>query len=236
MSGEATAERTYPAPARDRRFLAGGSLLGVALLACLSVWGVVAQAAFPGANAKIFCEGPNDRATNTRDLEVFSVNAAGSAYTLVTNNGPLIDPAVPTSFLNDQNPAVSPNGKRVAWSTSRDGGSSIYIKNADGTGPETRLTTEGIARVHSWSPDSSQIYFNNNLEGFPGNNEIYRMNADGSNQVNLTNRATSDVAPAVKPDGTKVLFHSNRKQRLRHPLDAPGRLERRQLDQQPSWE
>ncbi|MGH3995673.1 MAG: TolB family protein, partial [Pseudonocardiaceae bacterium] len=211
MSGEATAERIDPARDRIPRWpTAGGALLVLSLLACMSLWDAPAQAGFPGANGKIFCEGLNDRATGTGDLEIFSVNADGSAYTPVTNNGPLIDPGIPTSFLTDQNPAVSPDGKRVAWSTNRDGGSRIYIKNADGTGPETVLTTEGVARVHSWSPDSRQIYFNNNLEGFPGNNEVYRMNADGTGQTNLTNRATSDVAPAVKPDGTKVLFHSNR--------------------------
>lgn len=214
MSEEATAERIDPGPDRHlaalRWPLAGGALLVLALLSCLSLWSASAQASFPGANGKIFCEGLNDRESGTGDLEIISVNADGSAYTLVTNNGPLVDPAIGTAFLVDQNPAVSPNGRRVAWSTNRDGGSRIYVKNADGTGPETVLTTEGVARVHSWSPDGSQIYFNNNLGGFPGNNEVYRMNADGSSQTNLTNRGTSDVAPAVKPDGTRVLFHSNR--------------------------
>ncbi|MGH8571153.1 MAG: TolB family protein, partial [Gammaproteobacteria bacterium] len=163
--------------------LSGGALLVPAFLVCLSLWGSPAQAAFPGANGKVFCEGLNDREANTGDLELFSINPDGSAYTLVTNNGPRVDPSVGTGFLGDQNPAVSPDGKRVAWSTSRHGGSHIYIKSADGTGPETRLTTEGVARVHSWSPDSRQIYFNNNLEGFPGNNEVYRMNADGTGQT-----------------------------------------------------
>ena len=39
-----------------------------------------------------------------------------------------------------------------------------------------------------------------------GNNEIYKMNEDGSNQTNLTNNAASDTQAAVSPDGTKIAF------------------------------
>lgn len=43
-----------------------------------------------------------------------------------------------------------------------------------------------------------------------GNAEIYSMNADGSEQVNLTNNPFSDVFPAWSPDSTKVSFSSDR--------------------------
>ena len=39
-----------------------------------------------------------------------------------------------------------------------------------------------------------------------GNEEIYKMNEDGSNQTNLTNNAASDTQAAVSPDGTKIAF------------------------------
>ena len=39
-----------------------------------------------------------------------------------------------------------------------------------------------------------------------GNEEIYKMNEDGSNQNNLTNNAASDTQAAVSPDGTKIAF------------------------------
>jgi Tol biopolymer transport system component len=43
-----------------------------------------------------------------------------------------------------------------------------------------------------------------------GNDEIYRMNADGSGQTRLTNNPASDFEPAWSPDGTKIVFVTNR--------------------------
>jgi dipeptidyl aminopeptidase/acylaminoacyl peptidase len=43
-----------------------------------------------------------------------------------------------------------------------------------------------------------------------GNNEIYVMNADGSNQTRLTTNSVDDEFPAWSPDGAKIAFFSNR--------------------------
>ena len=43
-----------------------------------------------------------------------------------------------------------------------------------------------------------------------GNREIYTMNADGSNQQNITNHPGSDFNPAWSPDGSMILYTSNR--------------------------
>jgi Tol biopolymer transport system component len=43
-----------------------------------------------------------------------------------------------------------------------------------------------------------------------GSCEIYLMNADGSNQVNLTNTPGNDFSPSISPNGSKIAFYSNR--------------------------
>ena len=43
----------------------------------------------------------------------------------------------------------------------------------------------------SWAPDSTKIAFQSDRDQQPETHEIYVMNADGSNQVNLTNSPDS---------------------------------------------
>ena len=46
-----------------------------------------------------------------------------------------------------------------------------------------------------WSPEGDKIVFTSKRDG---NYEIYTMNADGSNQVNLTNNPAADIQPCWK--------------------------------------
>ncbi len=66
----------------------------------------------------------------------------------------------------------------------------------------------------------TKIAFGSNRDG---NIEIYVMNADGSNPVNLTQNPANDYVPAWSPDGTKVAFMSDRNgaQKI-YVMDADG--------------
>ena len=58
-------------------------------------------------------------------------------------------------------------------------------------------------RTAPGNSNSGKIYF---VSGRDGNSEIYRMNADGSGQTRLTRSTSSDLDPAVSPNGSKVAF------------------------------
>ena len=93
-------------------------------------------------------------------------------------------------------PTWSPDGRRIAFHSRRDGNMEIYLMNADYSGL-TRLTSnEADDMFPAWSPDGMHIAFHSNRDG---NEEIYVMDADGSNQTRLTFNSESDTRPAWYP-------------------------------------
>ncbi len=67
----------------------------------------------------------------------------------------------------------------------------------------------------SWSPDGKKIAFGaleepHLVNDAKTNQEVYVMNADGSNMVNISNHPKWDAYPAWSPDGRKIVFESAR--------------------------
>ena len=75
---------------------------------------------------------------------------------------------------------------------------------ANTPGHSTGLTSADNSDQPDWSPDATKIVFRRPVAG--NNYEIYVMDAEGSNQVRLTNNSVYDADPAWSPDGTKIVF------------------------------
>jgi TolB protein len=98
---------------------------------------------------------------------------------------------------------MSPDGKRIALTMSRDGNSEIYVMNADGTNL-VRLTNEwAIDSSPSWSPDGKRIAFVSSRWGDP---QIFVMNGDGSGVRRITDRGTYNQTPKWSPKGDVIAF------------------------------
>ena len=128
--------------------------------------------------------------------QIYVMNADGSAQTRLT-------------FVNafDTDPAWSPDGSKIVFTSGRDGNFEIYVMNADGLS-QTRLTFNADDDWDpKWSPNGSKIAFTSIRDG---DFEVYVMNADGSSQTRLTFNAADDSAPTWSPDGSKIAFVSKR--------------------------
>jgi Tol biopolymer transport system component len=104
-----------------------------------------------------------------------------------------------------------------------------------------RSNTSGIPTgdsAPSWSPDGARIAFQSKIGS---NIEIYVMDADGSNQTQLTDNPADDEMPSWSPDSSRIIFTSNRDgNRELYVMNADGSDLRRLTnhpanDWEPSW-
>jgi Tol biopolymer transport system component len=114
----------------------------------------------------------------------------------------------------DRQPVVSPDGKKIAFASDRDGDFDIYMMKAAPEGRRNRPInlTDNTAPdfAPDWSPDGTKIAFSG---GAAGAREVYILEAvaRGATQpINLTNHAADDSDPAWSPDGGMIAFTSNR--------------------------
>ncbi|HET6975752.1 MAG TPA: Calx-beta domain-containing protein [Pyrinomonadaceae bacterium] len=138
------------------------------------------------------------------------INEDGTGQTILTDGN------------DDRDPSWSPDGSQIVFSGSRFGGVNIIRMNADGTGqvPLTNTLSPVSNMQPAWSPDGTKIVFTSSRAG-AGRNEIWVMNADGTNPVRLTVNVQLgadlngpfyglDLGPTWSPDGTKIAFSSRR--------------------------
>lgn len=131
-----------------------------------------------------------------------------------------------TSPGYDAEAVISRDGRKIVFTSMRDGDLEIYTMNSDGKNVR-RLTHElGYDGGPFWSYDGRQIVYRANHPRTdqekadyqallkqnlirPTTLDIWVMNADGSNKRQITHNAKANFAPYFFPDGKRVIFASN---------------------------
>ncbi len=111
--------------------------------------------------------------------------------------------------VSNLSPGLSPDGTQLVFGLDEKGDGKYFqlytLALADGQ--HTKLTDNRANNAApEWSPDGSQIAFVSNRDK---QNEIYVMNADGSNPRRLTHRQGGDYTPHWLPDGQHIIFGSD---------------------------
>ena len=148
-------------------------------------------------------------------FDIYTANADGTALARLTNYGVYTAEGV-----------LSPDGKKIVFTSLKDGDLDIYTMNVDGTNVRRLTSTPGYDGGPWWSPDGKEIVYRahhptgEDLQKYrdllaqrlvrPNRMELFIMNEDGSNQRQITNLGGANFGPSWAPDG-RIVFSSNYK-------------------------
>ncbi|MEW6733062.1 MAG: peptidase M28, partial [Acidobacteriota bacterium] len=150
-----------------------------------------------------------------KDYDIYTANPDGSDLKPLSNT-----PGY------DAEATISPDGKKIVFTSMRDGDLDIYVMNADGSNVKRLTKTPGYDGGAFFSPDGKMIVYRAqrpeteaDLKDYqellkkglvrPTKLEIFIMNADGSEQRQLTSTGKANFCPYFHPNGRTIIFASN---------------------------
>jgi tricorn protease len=128
--------------------------------------------------------------------DIWTVSAGGGAASLLVSH-----PA------NESRPLYSPDGKRLAFVSTRTGNGDIYLLTFE-TGELKRLTFDDAGeQLDAWSRDGRFVYFSSTSRDISGMNDLFRVKADGGTPMQVSaDRYANEYWAAPAPDGNILAF------------------------------
>ncbi|MGE0527464.1 MAG: translocation protein TolB [Bdellovibrionales bacterium] len=165
------------------------------------------------------------------NADIYKMTADGKALTPITHG--------PNGALNVE-PAISPDGKTIAFSSDRLGNPQVFLMNADGSNVRRHTRVGKYNSSPAWSPDGKTLTFATQ-EG--QHFDIFTIGVDGTNLKRLTDskkpngKPASNESPSWSPDGRHILFTSNRTGRFQlYVINADGTNERQITNDIYNWD
>ena len=148
-------------------------------------------------------------------FEIYTANANGDGLRRLTNWNTYTAEGT-----------LSPDGSRIVFTSTKDGDLELYTMRTDGSDVRRLTTTPGYDGGAFFSRDGSKIVYRAHhpadsaslaeyrgllAQGLvrPSRMEIWVMNADGTDQRQVTSLGGANFAPYFTPDGQRIIFASN---------------------------
>lgn len=136
---------------------------------------------------------------NQGNIDVYKLTLEDRATTKIVGDA--------QGLSHEESPTCSPDGRWLAFTSTRDGNQELYVATAEGN-ELRRLTSDPAIDAHpAWSPDGRTIAFATNRWG---DLEIALIDPDGSHLRRWTDSPGLDDYPVWSPDGKRLAFVSNR--------------------------
>ena len=128
--------------------------------------------------------------------DIWTVPATGGVASLLVSH-----------TANEARPLYSPDGRYLAFISSRTGGGDLYLLTL-ATGDLKRLTfDDGLDQLDSWSRDGRWLYFSSTSRDIGGLNDLYRVSVNGGTPMAVSaDRYTNEFFCAPSPDGKTLAF------------------------------
>ena len=113
-------------------------------------------------------------------------------------------PAHGTDQIQNYSPAISPDGTKVAFASTRNGeAQDIYVVNRDGSGQVRLTNNKAIDGSPAWSPSGNLIAFTSDRAG---SLQLFVMNPDGSGVRKVENQCSHCDRPTFAPGESGLLL------------------------------
>jgi TolB protein len=145
----------------------------------------------------------------TPDGKALIYNRNGRLYHFDLNKNAPAEINTDFAVSNNNDHVLSFDGKRLGISHhSKDDNnqSVIYVLPAGGGTPE-RVTAKSPSYLHGWSPDGKWLIYTG---GRNDNYDIYKIPAEGGEEIRLTDSEALDDGSEFSPDGKYIYFNSTR--------------------------
>ena len=167
-----------------------------------------------GASRQVYTDDSVWEAPNwSPDGKYLIANHAGTIYKLVLRRNGTAEPQrlhVPADLNCNNDKALSPDGKRLAFSASTptSKGSLVFLADANGDNPKP-MTLQVPSYFHGWSPDNKTLAFVAQRSG-SGQYDIYSVPAGGGAETRLTSNVHQDDGPDYSPNDKWIYINSDR--------------------------